>query len=191
MRGTTEFARLRLLAGVLLSVLVAAPSAAFAEDSNAKATATMSDAFQGLGVESSDPIQFEAESLEVRESDSMAIFSGNVIARQNKTVLKSQKLTVYYQGQMGQGAQKVSRIHATGNVLVTSGPQTASGNEAVFDTIGRTITVTGNVVLTQGQNVIRGPKLVIDIATSQATMAGGRVQMLIEPKSLESSGKTN
>ena len=47
--------------------------------------------------------------------------------------------------------------------------------------------MTGNVVLTQGPNVIRGARLSIDINTSQAHMEGGRVQMLIAPKSLQSS----
>ena len=47
--------------------------------------------------------------------------------------------------------------------------------------------LTGNVVLTQGDNVIRGAKLLIDINTSQAKMLGGRVQMLIAPKSLDNT----
>jgi lipopolysaccharide export system protein LptA len=115
----------------------------------------------------------------------MAIFSGNVVVRQKDTVLKTARLTVTYAGEDAQqGAQQVKKLEADGSVLVTSGPQTASGDQAVFDTEANTIVVTGNVVLTQGANVIRGPRLVIDIDSGQAKMAGGRVQMLIEPKSL-------
>ncbi len=80
------------------------------------------------------------------------------------------------------------RLEATGKVLVTSGPQTASGENAVFDTKANTIVLTGNVVLTQGDNVIRGPRLVVDIDSGKARMEGGRVQMLIEPKSLQQNG---
>ena len=149
-------------------------------------SAELPQAFRGLGVKSNAPIQFEAASLEVREEDRMAIFSGNVVVRQDMTMLKTERLTVYYEGKgQGEGAQTVKRLEANGKVLVSSGPQTASGDSAVFDTAANTIVVTGNVVLTQGDNVIRGARLVIDIASGQAKMGGGRVQMLIEPKSLQ------
>ncbi|WP_181703491.1 LptA/OstA family protein [Chthonobacter albigriseus] len=165
-----------------------------------KQTGTMPNAFQGLGVSGDQPINFEAESLEVRDQDAMAIFSGNVVVRQNQTVLKTAKLTVFYErDETAAGAakpaenqqQQVRRLEAEGDVLVSSGPQTASGNNAVFDTKAQTILVSGNVVLTQGDNVIRGPRLVINVATGQAKMEGGRVQMLIEPKSLQQSQAGN
>lgn len=177
----------RLIAlGLAAGVGLSAP--AFAQQ---KQTGTLSNAFQGLGVSGDEPIQFEAESLEVREQDRLAIFSGNVVVRQNQTVLKTAKLTVFYEGQAAtpaeQTAQQVRRLEAVGDVLVTSGNQTASGNKAIFDTKAKTIEVSGNVVLAQGDNVIRGPRLVIDINSGQARMEGGRVQMLIEPKSLQQS----
>lgn len=175
------------------AALVTGPAAAQeqaqdpAPERPARATATMSNAFDGLGVDGGEPIQFEAEALEVRENDRVAVFSGNVVVRQKTTVLKAETLTVYYEGTPGSGAQRVERIEAAGKVLVSSGPQTASGDNAVFDTKARTIVVSGEVVLTQGDNVIRGPRLRIDIASGQAKMEGGRVQMLIEPRSLQNS----
>jgi lipopolysaccharide export system protein LptA len=100
-------------------------------------------------------------------------------------VLKTSRLTVTYAGEQSTaGNQQVQRLEAEGKVLVSSGPQTASGDRATFDTEANTIVVSGNVVLTQGGNVIRGGSLTIDINTGQAKMAGGRVQMLIEPRSL-------
>lgn len=186
---TMDTARRRpasLISAGLLALALAGlgASGASAED-RPRQSGTLPNAFQGLGVASDQPIQFEAEALEVREQDSMAIFTGNVVVRQNQTVLKTEKLTVYYTGEgKGEGAQQVKRLEATGKVLVTSGPQTASGDAAVFDTAANTIVVNGNVILTQGDNVIRGPRLVINIDSGQARMEGGRVQMLIEPKSL-------
>lgn len=183
-----------------LAATLALCGAASAEERKSGA-ATLPNGYQGLGVSSTDPIQFEAESLEVREQESLAIFSGNVVVRQKQTVLKTEKLTVFYEKAAGaaggaggdptQGGQQVRRLEASGKVLVTSGPQTASGDNAVFDTRENTIVVTGNVVLTQGDNVIRGPKLIIDIDSGQAKMAGGRVQMLIEPNSLKQQPSSN
>jgi lipopolysaccharide export system protein LptA len=178
-------ARAHLGAALLLAAAVAAAAPAAAAERKS-GSGTLPEAYQGLGVSSDEPIQFEAESLEVREQESLAVFSGNVVVRQNETVLKTDKLVVYYVGEgKGQGAQQVRKLEATGKVLVTSGPQTASGDAAVFDTAANTIVVSGNVVLTQGDNVIRGPRLVINIDSGQARMEGGRVQMLIEPKSLQ------
>ncbi len=190
-----------LIAALALPLIGAGLTGALAQERKS-GSGTLPNAYQGLGVSSNDPIQFEAESLEVREQDQMALFTGNVVVRQKNTVLKTDKLTVYYEGSVqgqakpadgaaapaGQGAQQVRRLEATGKVLVTSGPQTASGENAVFDTKANTIVLTGNVVLTQGDNVIRGPRLVVDIDSGKARMEGGRVQMLIEPKSLQQNG---
>ena len=152
-------------------------------------------AYQGLGMSSDQPVQIESEQLEVHQDENVALFSGHVVARQGQTVLKSDKLTVYYTGsplgdaqaQASQQPQQIRRLEATGNVLVTSADQTASGESAVFDTAANTIVLTGNVVLTQGETVIRGARLNINVATNQAKMEGGRVQMLIAPKSLQNN----
>ena len=181
-----RLAGLALVAMAAAGMLAGGMAADAVAQEKQRQTGKLPEAFQGLGVSSDEPIQFEAESLEVREQDRQAIFTGNVVVRQNQTVLKTAQLVVYYVGEgTGEGAQQVRRLEADGNVLVTSGPQTASGEKAVFDTEANTIVVTGNVVLTQGENVIRGPRLVININSGQARMEGGRVQMLIEPKSLQ------
>jgi lipopolysaccharide export system protein LptA len=168
------------MAGLLVTIALAPATAA---EQTAKLPNTT---YQGLGMSSDQPIQFESEQLEVHDQDKTAVFTGHVIVRQGTTVLKTDRLTVFYQGSpTGQGPQQVSRLEAQGNVLVTSPNQTASGNNGTFDTAANTILLTDNVVLTQGDNVIRGSKLLIDINTSQAKMLGGRVQMLIAPKSLD------
>lgn len=171
------------------TVLLAALALTAPVHASEQQTARLPRTYQGLGMSSDQPIQFESEQLEVRQEEQMAVFTGHVIVRQASTVLKTDTLTVYYAGSpTGEGAQQVRRLEAKGNVLVTSGDQTASGAAAVFDTAANTIILTGNVVLSQGENVIRGTRLFIDIASNQARMEGGRVQMLIAPKSLKKRG---
>jgi len=174
------------VAGIVLIAIAAVP--ALAAEQTAKLPTS---SYQGLGMASNQPIQFESEQLEVHDQDKTAVFTGHVIVRQGETVLKTDRLIVYYEGSAAGGEgqqQQVRRIDAEGNVLVTSTNQTASGDKGTFDTAANTILLTGNVVLTQGDNVIRGPKLLIDVNTSQAKMLGGRVQMLIAPKSLDTKG---
>lgn len=183
--GPRHAVPLRLAAAALAIAFLCQSPASAVEQQTAKLPAS----YQSLGVNSDQPIQFDAEQLEVRQDEQTAIFTGHVIVQQGATVLKTDRLIVHYQGSPAGGeAQQVQRLDATGHVLVTSGNQTASGNTATFDTTANTIVLSGDVVLSQGENVIRGTRLTIDVKTNQAKMEGGRVQMLISPKSLKSNG---
>ena len=167
------------LAALALAALV---GAAAAQDFGA--------AFSGFDTGSGDPIQIEADRLEVRDAVKLAIYTGNVKVRQGGTILEAPELRVFYSGEptaAGAPGSQVSRIEAGPNVLVRSADQTASGNYAILDMAQDLVTVTGNVVLTQGPNVVRGERLVINLATKQGRMEGGRVQTLITP----SGGRPN
>ena len=154
----------------------AAPNHAAAQDFGA--------AFGGFSTGSEDPIQIEADRLEVRDPEKMAVYTGNVKVRQGATVMEAPELKVFYQQggpEPGAPGSQVTRIEAGPNVLVSSGKQTASGNQALLDMAQEVITITGNVVLTQGENIVRGQKLVVNLKTKQGRMEGGRVQTLITP----------
>jgi lipopolysaccharide export system protein LptA len=171
-----------LLAVAALGALACFPAAARAQDFGA--------AFAGFDTGSNEPIQIEADKLEVRDPEKIAIYTGNVKVRQGETVLEAPELRVFYTGEPTQtaesGAQaapgsQVSRIEAGPHVTVTSKDQTASGNQAVLDMTQDLITMTGSVVLTQGPNIVRGERLIVNLKTKQGSMAGGRVQTLITP----------
>ena len=141
-------------------------------------------AFAGFDTGSEHPIQIEADRLEVRDPEKLAVYRGNVRVRQGETVLEAAELRVFYTGSptgAGTPGSSVSRLEAGPNVVVRSNDQTASGDAAVLDMGKDLITLTGNVVLTQGGNVVRGNRLVVDLQTKQGRMEGGRVQTLITP----------
>ena len=159
-----------------LAILALLPLAAGAQDFGA--------AFAGFDTGSDEPIQIEADRLEVRDPEKLAIYSGNVKVRQGETLLEAPELRVFYTGEAtAQGApgSKVARIEASPSVTVSSDDQTASGSRAVLDMAQDLITMSGNVVLTQGPNVVRGERLVVNLRTKQGRMEGGRVQTLITP----------
>ena len=146
-------------------------------------------AFSGFDSGSDQPIQIEADRLEVRDAEKVAVYSGHVRVLQGATLLETPELRVYYRGE-AQGAagtggavagSQVSRIEAVSGVTVRSGDQVASGERAVFEMATDLVTLTGNVVLTQGQNVVRGERLVVNLKTKQGHVEGGRVQTLITP----------
>jgi len=143
----------------------------------------LGETFKGFSTESQDPIQIEANRLEVRDKEKVAIYAGNVRVRQGDTVLKTAQLRVYYTGDAAGATpgSSVSRIEARNRVVVQSGSQTASGDTAVFEMAADLVTLTGNVVLTEGDNIIRGHKLIIDLKTHRARMEGDRVQTILTP----------
>jgi lipopolysaccharide export system protein LptA len=148
------------------------------------------EAFSGFSTSSDQPIQIEADRLEVRDEEKLAVYRGNVSVRQGETLLKTTELRVHYSGEGGGAAPgaAVDRIEASGKVLVQSGDQTASGERAVFEMASDTVTLSGNVVLTEGDNVVRGERLVVDLKTKEARIEGGRVQTILTPKRSEGRG---
>lgn len=161
--------------------------------------------FQNYQANTDEPINIEADALEVDDKKKVATFKGNVVARQGGFSLKAKELAVHYTGAPGgevasanTGETKtdaggdnasIKRIEATGKVLVTTkDDQTATSEWANFEVAKQLVTIGGNVVLSQGENVLRGDRLVIDLTTgkSRFDVAGEsgkqRIRGLFQPK---------
>lgn len=141
-------------------------------------------AFSGFDTGSAVPIHIEADQLEVRDEEKIAVYTGKVKVQQGETILETPALTIYYSGEAtaaGVPGSQVSRLEAGPGVMVRSGDRTASGDRAVLDMDTDVITMSGNVVLTEGQNVVRGERLIVNLASKQGRIEGGRVQTLITP----------
>ncbi|MER2604481.1 MAG: LptA/OstA family protein [Siculibacillus sp.] len=171
------------------SFLLCAAACLFAGPALAASEGGMSDAFKGFGSNGKDPIQIEADSLEVLDKDRNAVFTGNVSVLQKDTVLKTQRLRVYYEGKGAAGlaqtsggdSQSIRRFEADGRVLINQKDQTVTGEKGWFDMRSQTAQITGKVVLTQGKNVARGDRLSIDLKSGQYKLDGtGRVQLILE-----------
>ena len=164
------------------------------------------NALQGFSTNRDQPVHIEAATLEVRDKDKVATFSGNVRVVQGDTGLRCNSLLVFYEqgnedgdkGNKGKpmqaatpgpgGEQKIKKLEARGGVVVTQKEQTATGDLGLFDMRANTVTLTGNVVMTQGQNVLRGDRLVVDLTNGVSRVESGkngqgRVQGLFLPGS--------
>lgn len=155
------------------------------------------NALQGFSQNRGQPVQIEAATLEVRDKDKVATFSGNVHVIQGDTDMRSRTLVVFYEedssvksgvkaAQPGPGgSSQIKRLEANGNVIVTQKDQTATGDKGIFDMRANTVTLLGNVVISQGQNVLRGERLVVDLTSGVSRVEGGRVQGLFQRGSRE------
>jgi lipopolysaccharide export system protein LptA len=145
---------------------------------------------QGFSTNRNEPIKIQATSLEVRDKDKVATFSGDVRVIQGDTDMRCKVLVVFYEQEANKpgmpaaqpgpaGQQQIRRMEAKGGVVVTQKDQTATGDLGEFEMKTNTVTLTGNVVVTKNQDVMRGQKLVVNLTTGVSRMDGGRVDMLI------------
>jgi len=199
----------RLAAALGLSLLAAG---AYAQGSKGPP-----NALQGFSQNRNEPVHIEAATLEVRDKDQVATFSGDVRVQQGDTTMRCATLVVFYDREAGkdanasatktaaktktmtatttgvEGEQKIKRLEARGNVVVTQKEQTATGKLGVFDMPTNTVTLTGDFVMTQGQNVLRGDKLVVNLTdgvskVESAKNGRGRVEGLFVPSDAQKNG---
>jgi len=178
----------RALAGVVLLALALTLGASTLQ------AQSMSEKLAGLTAKSDQPIDIEADKLEVLDGEKRAIFSGNVMAKQGGMTLRTRELSVNYTGNQGLSGSNanITRIKATGKVLITTDKnQTATSDWADFQVVEQVMTIGGNVVLSQGENVIKGDRLVIDLKTGRSRFenegqltATKRVRGIFKPKQL-------
>jgi lipopolysaccharide export system protein LptA len=159
------------------------------------------NALQGFSQNRGEPVHIEAATLVVRDKDKVATFSGNVKVTQGDTGMRCKSLLVFYEQDSAEadgaktmqaaspgpgGEQKIKRLEAHGNVVVTQKDQTATGDLGIFDMKTNTVTLQGNVMMTQGPNVLRGDRLMVDLTTGVSRVESGkngqgRVQGLFQP----------
>jgi len=141
------------------------------------------NALQGFSQNRDMPVKIQAVTLEFREKDNIATFSGDVHVLQGDTEMRCKSLVVYYDNESGAkgmkaaepgpvGQQQIRRIEAKGAVVVTQKDQNATGDSGVFDMRANTVTLIGNVVVTRGADVLRGRKLVVDLTSGTSKMDG-------------------
>jgi lipopolysaccharide export system protein LptA len=171
-RGTTS----RLLVATAVAL-------ALTDLAGAQMMTGVPNALQGFSVNREQPVHIKSTSLEVRDKQKRATFIGDVHVAQGDTTMKSNTLDVFYDQEAAPGQPKaaqpaqpeggqIRRLEAKGNVVVTQKDQVATGDTAVFDTAGNTVTLTGNVVVTQGQNVLKGGRLTVNLTTGVSYFEG-------------------
>src|SRR6266545_444990 len=148
------------------------------------------NALQGFSTNRDQPVTIKAATLEVRDKQKFATFSGNVHVVQGDTEMRCKVLVVFYedsaapttgvtvaqagpvQGGLG-GNSQIRRMEAKGEVIVTQKDQIATGQRGDFDMRSNTVTLTGKVVVTKGQDVLRGERLVVNLTDGVSKMDAG------------------
>ncbi len=134
-------------------------------------------------------VDISADSMELREKEKKAVFTGNVDAKRGKVKLRSNKLVVEYVEVARKNGSKKTEVRfltATGNVTIVSGGQTIKSRRARMDVKANKAVITGNVLVLQGKTRLNGNKLFLDLATGKSRMesggSGGRVKAQFLPQ---------
>lgn len=168
-------------------VFLAAAMCAVFSMTSFSAAQSFGGAFEGMS-NSKDPVQIEADRLEVIDGQGVALFDGNVAVTQGSTLLKAKKLKVHYlrDAKTNEPGGNVKKIEATGKVAVRSGDQMATADKATVDMKDQIAILSGNVTVSQGENILVGCNLRINMVTNAANLTPcpkKRVQMVFKPKS--------
>jgi lipopolysaccharide export system protein LptA len=125
--------------------------------------------------DSTAPIDFSAQNIELQDRANRAILSGGVTIHQATMTLTAARMTVAYTGQIQSGSPEVSRVEASGGVTVTRPDQVARAQFGIYDLGRRVITMIGGVTLKQGTNTVSGGRMSINLDTGRATIDGSGV----------------
>lgn len=129
-----------------------------------------------------EPIEINADTLEVFQEENRAVFTGHVVAIQGKARLKAEKMNVFYSSAPDDGKKKstapagqgaIDKIEVTGNVFLSTPQETASGETGLYDVKNQMIHLNNHVVLTRDKNVLKGDKLTYNFTTGKSVITGG------------------
>ena len=146
------------------------------------------------------PITIDAD--DSRLEGGLAIFSGQVDARQGDVRILTDKMTITGRQNGGSGINSamgdIEKIVAVGNFYYITPTQEVRGKQGVYTQSNNNFTVTGDVILLQDDSVVTGDKLIYNLDTEEARVVSDcqgrkcgekkRVRVLI--KSTENTKQT-
>lgn len=185
------------LAAFLATCCSAAPGAFAAKATSEKAPAEKKTAAILPGGDSKKPINITAQKLDYFDKERKLIYTGNVVAIQGNSKLKSTVLTIFLapkkapdaptppggQAQQGSTSNQVQHMYAKGPVTLLQCDQIGTGDNAEYDKTANRVVLTGNVTLSQGPNVTKGDRLDYDLKSGKAVVTGKHVESLFIPDS--------
>jgi lipopolysaccharide export system protein LptA len=134
------------------------------------------------------PVTVDSDKMERFGKESLIIFTGNVVARQNNSVQYADRMEVY-QDEKG---DRILRTVSTGNVrIITSDCRTGTARRAEYYDLDQRVVLTGNARVWQEDNVVSGESIVIYLSQDRSIVQGGkqeRVKAVFYPKDDKKDG---
>jgi len=120
------------------------------------------------GTDTGEPIHIISDQLLIDNTAGEAEFIGNVLATQKETIIKSDRLKIFYRketiqdGNVAAGEKSIKKIVATGNVTIHLDNRQAETEQAVYTADTKILVLSGeNSRITSENNLISGEKIIM------------------------------
>jgi lipopolysaccharide export system protein LptA len=141
------------------------------------------------GDDKSQPVTVDADRMERYGKESLVVFTGNVVARQNNSVQYADRMEVY----LDEKGDRVLRTVSTGTVkIVTRDCRTGTAKRAEYDDLEQRVVLIGNARVWQDENVVSGDTITIFLAQDRSVVQGGRqerVKAVFYPREEKKDGQ--
>jgi lipopolysaccharide export system protein LptA len=173
---------------VSLTLAVAAVLLAAATVAGAQAPAPRAPARPAAGTTERQPVTVDSDKMERFGKESLVIFTGNVVARQNNSVQYADRMEVY----LDEKGDRILRTVSTGNVrIITRDCRTGTARRAEYHDLEQRVVLTGNARVWQADNVVSGEHIVIYLAQDRSVVESGaqeRVKAIFYPREARKEG---
>src|SRR5262245_2798450 len=117
------------------------------------------------------PVTVDADHMERFGKESLVVFTGNVVARQNNSVQYADRVEVY----LDEKGDRIVRTVSTGNVrIVTSDCRTATARRAEYFDLDQRVVLSGNARMWQEDNAVTGETITIFLSQDRTVVQGAR-----------------
>ena len=140
-----------------------------------------------LSTDRSQPIEVEADSLEIKDSENISIYSGNVRLNQGSLALQSDRLVIYFNDQNELELMELTGSPATFRQLNDQQQEMiGQADRLEFREAESTLILLGNARFTLRGDTIESNRISVN-TDNESIQAGSsssddRVKMLIQPK---------
>ena len=128
------------------------------------------------------PVTIDADKMERFGKESLVVFTGNVVARQNNSVQYAERMEVY----LDEAGDKILRTVSTGSVrIITRDCRTGTARRAEYYDLEQRVVLIGNARVWQEDNVVSGDTITIFLSQDRSVVQGGkdeRVKAVFYPK---------
>ncbi len=150
----------------------------------------------------SGPINIEADRMISQEQENSVVFLGNVVAKQDDLVIRTDEMTVFYVEEEnpagGKKSSQVKKLICKGNVEISQGEWIGTGKRMDYYAQDRKVILSGDAKAWQGQNMVSGKTITYYLDEGRSIVEGpidgqqgtdkkgdkpGRVKAVIHPDS--------
>ena len=117
------------------------------------------------------PVTVDADRMERYGKESLVVFTGNVVARQNNSVQYADRMEVY----LDEKGDRILRTISTGTVkIITRDCRTGTARRAEYYDLEQRVVLIGNARVWQDENVVSGDTITIFLSQDRSVVQGGR-----------------